>query len=273
MNIYITKNNAQTGPFSLQEVNRQLASGFINGADLAFYEGCSQWISVAQIPGLVVPPVGVPPPVGGGGSGNSPLQELVSAAVKWIPRLASNPTQSVRKLAEEKSDRDIFWLAVVMNTLGTVVIIVLAAFKFSGQEFGGQGIALFKINAFSNLLKAVALAATPFVSLGLSNVALYKTLLPNMKREYGRGFIEAAAALLPLQIALGFCLLVGIGNMELAIAASAYAVIMTTLVTYELPARDGGEKTGVILLVTPLKIFLAAYITKVILAELFAKSF
>jgi uncharacterized RDD family membrane protein YckC len=40
------------GPFSLEEVNRQLAAGSLGLSDLAWYEGIPNWIALSQVPGV-----------------------------------------------------------------------------------------------------------------------------------------------------------------------------------------------------------------------------
>jgi protein TonB len=52
MNIFITKNGQQIGPYSLQELNARLALDEISGDDLCWYEGCEDWIPVSQLPGF-----------------------------------------------------------------------------------------------------------------------------------------------------------------------------------------------------------------------------
>ena len=52
------------GPFSLEEVNRQLAAGSLSLSDLAWYEGIPNWVALSQVPGVgapgSVPGAGIP---------------------------------------------------------------------------------------------------------------------------------------------------------------------------------------------------------------------
>jgi len=58
MNYYINRNGEQSGPFSLQEIQQQLAEGRIATTDLAWAEGMPQWVTVADI----LKPAGSPAP-------------------------------------------------------------------------------------------------------------------------------------------------------------------------------------------------------------------
>ena len=55
MQIYVTKDEERAGPFSLEEVNRQLAAGLLNPADEAWYEGSPGWRALLSIPGVIMP--------------------------------------------------------------------------------------------------------------------------------------------------------------------------------------------------------------------------
>jgi hypothetical protein len=52
MQIHIARNGQPMGPFSLEEVNRQLAAGTISLSDQAWYEGAAGWAPLATVPGV-----------------------------------------------------------------------------------------------------------------------------------------------------------------------------------------------------------------------------
>jgi len=60
------------GPFSLEEVNRQLAVGSLGLSDLAWYEGIPNWIALSQVPGVgvaaAIPGAAVPTVTSAGGT-------------------------------------------------------------------------------------------------------------------------------------------------------------------------------------------------------------
>ncbi len=55
MQIYIARNGQRLGPYSVEEVNRQLASGAISSNDQAWYEGAAAWAPLTSIPGVILP--------------------------------------------------------------------------------------------------------------------------------------------------------------------------------------------------------------------------
>jgi len=68
MQIHVAVNGQQLGVFEPEAVNAQLADGTIPAdTALAWYEGCPNWVPVAQVPGVILPhptaPPVSPPPV------------------------------------------------------------------------------------------------------------------------------------------------------------------------------------------------------------------
>jgi hypothetical protein len=71
MQIHIARNGQPLGPFSLEEVNRQLAAGTISLSDQAWYEGAAGWAPLSTVPGVSssastgstspIPPPATPP--------------------------------------------------------------------------------------------------------------------------------------------------------------------------------------------------------------------
>jgi len=53
MQIHVARDGHRMGPFSLEEVNRQLATGTLKATDLAWYEGIPNWIALSDVPGAV----------------------------------------------------------------------------------------------------------------------------------------------------------------------------------------------------------------------------
>jgi hypothetical protein len=66
--IFITKNGQQLGPYTLDQVQTQVAAGVLQADDWAWYDGLADWIPLTHIPGFSAaqpPPyfAPVPPPV------------------------------------------------------------------------------------------------------------------------------------------------------------------------------------------------------------------
>jgi hypothetical protein len=54
MQIHLARNGQAMGPFSLEEVIRQLAAGTLTGTDLAWYEGAAGWAPLSSVPGVII---------------------------------------------------------------------------------------------------------------------------------------------------------------------------------------------------------------------------
>src|SRR5438132_1254712 len=52
MQIHIARNGQAIGPFSLEEINRQLAAGTLSASDQAWYEGAAGWAPLSTVPGV-----------------------------------------------------------------------------------------------------------------------------------------------------------------------------------------------------------------------------
>jgi hypothetical protein len=66
MQIHIARDGKPIGPFSLDEVNRQLAAGTLSLSDQAWYEGAAGWTPLSTVPGVSSNPTGgtLPQPPG-----------------------------------------------------------------------------------------------------------------------------------------------------------------------------------------------------------------
>lgn len=63
MQLYVSRNGQQAGPYSVEQVQSELASGSLQPGDLAWYEGAPGWLPLFSVPGLNAPaPYPVTPP-------------------------------------------------------------------------------------------------------------------------------------------------------------------------------------------------------------------
>ncbi len=62
MEIFISRDGQQFGPYTLSEVQTDLNTGNIVAGDLAWHEGAADWVEISEIAGLVVPRKRLPPP-------------------------------------------------------------------------------------------------------------------------------------------------------------------------------------------------------------------
>lgn len=61
MQIHIARDGKPVGPFSLEEVNRQLAAGTVSLSDQAWYEGAAGWAPLSTVPGVSSPSAATSP--------------------------------------------------------------------------------------------------------------------------------------------------------------------------------------------------------------------
>lgn len=61
MQIYVTKDGEQYGPFDEAEISEQLKSGRFNSTDLAWREGIPEWIPISNLTPSKALPAGMPP--------------------------------------------------------------------------------------------------------------------------------------------------------------------------------------------------------------------
>ena len=52
MQIHIARDGKQLGPFTLEEIQRQLAAGTLSLSDNAWYEGAAGWAPLSSVPGV-----------------------------------------------------------------------------------------------------------------------------------------------------------------------------------------------------------------------------
>jgi type II secretory pathway pseudopilin PulG len=85
---YLSKNGQQSGPFTQQQIDQMLQSGWFSGTELYRREDSADWKSIAQLPGFVPPPVppfaGTPAPAPVPAKSSCLLIGLIGGAVALI---------------------------------------------------------------------------------------------------------------------------------------------------------------------------------------------
>ena len=106
MQIHIARDGKQLGPFSLEEINRQLAAGTLSVSDNAWYEGASGWVPLSTVPG-----------VSGGAAASSasiPPAATSSATAASLP--ASGPV--VSRVAGPGGTEPLAILSLILSVVG-----------------------------------------------------------------------------------------------------------------------------------------------------------
>jgi hypothetical protein len=60
MQIYLAKDGKQEGPLSFEQIRAMASAGSLTSTDLAWYEGCPEWIQLSRIPGVFPTPPQLP---------------------------------------------------------------------------------------------------------------------------------------------------------------------------------------------------------------------
>ena len=63
MQIYISRDGEQNGPYSIEDVNTHLKDGALLPTDLACWEGMTEWVPLSQISGVTIPGDSVETPI------------------------------------------------------------------------------------------------------------------------------------------------------------------------------------------------------------------
>jgi hypothetical protein len=156
MQIHIARDGKQLGPFSLEEVNRQVAAGTLNLSDNAWYEGAAGWAPLSSVPGVT-----------GSAAGSSAYIPPATSATVTTPSVA--PATVVVAAPTEPLA---IW-SLVLSLIG------LLGFCCVGPVFGIAGVVcghlgLSKINTNPNLQgRGLALAGLIIGYLAIVSGALY----------------------------------------------------------------------------------------------------
>lgn len=145
MQIHVARNGQKMGPFSLEEVNRQLAAGTLSLSDLAWYEGAAGWAALSTVPGVSA------------GAAPASAAPVASVSTPAVAAPASGPVMPVASAPVAKTE-PLAILSLIFSVLGLfgfccgfflmmaiagVVCGHLALSKFKkNPELQGHGLAL-----------------------------------------------------------------------------------------------------------------------------------
>jgi uncharacterized RDD family membrane protein YckC len=99
MQIFVMKDEERLGPFSLEEVNRQLAAGTFDPSDRAWHEGAPGWRPLLSITGAIMP--------GGASSSAAPIS-IATAATSGSTIYAG------------------FWIRTLAYVIDTLILLVVS---------------------------------------------------------------------------------------------------------------------------------------------------
>jgi hypothetical protein len=135
MQIHVARDGKQLGPFSLEEINRQLAAGTLSLSDQAWYEGAAGWAPLSTVPG-----------VGAAAPGSAP--QVSPATVPGTPAtlVPQKKTEQLAVLSLIFSILGLFGFCCGFFLMGGVAGIVCGHIALSrikaNPELEGHGLAL-----------------------------------------------------------------------------------------------------------------------------------
>lgn len=161
MQIHIARDGKQLGPFSLEEINRQLAAGTLSLTDNAWYEGASGWAPLSTVPGV------------GGAASTSAATPTAAPSVAATPAAAaSGPVVPTPVVVAAPTEPLAIW-SLVLSLVG------LLGFCCGGPILGIAGVVcghlgLSKINANPQLQgRGLAMAGLIIGYIAVVSWALY----------------------------------------------------------------------------------------------------
>jgi hypothetical protein len=164
---HITRNGVQQGQYTLEQIKSMLASGSLNGNDLAWQDGMAEWQPLSSLPG--VGSFGGPPPLHGGpiapqvGAYAPPQSNLGGQG--GYPGPASSSGMAVASLVLGILCLILFFTHVIALIIGLLAVIFghvsRGAIRRSAGRLSGSGMALAGlITGYTGMLLAVIILVT-----------------------------------------------------------------------------------------------------------------
>lgn len=195
-------------------------------------------------------------------SPQSELSQSFRTAWSLLPRLLRDPVGSVDAVCKEFDERKLMYVSSAISFTLSFAIVFIIYFRFHDftQHIDSK---------LTSVIKAILVLEVPFVSLAVANYLFQRVLGGAATARLGGEMLAAAVALLPSYAGFTVCSLLGSKDAKLIVLISSYGVILTTLFTYALSRHRLPAREKLVLLLTPLKIMFAGFLTKVMLDELF----
>ncbi|NDG99884.1 MAG: DUF4339 domain-containing protein, partial [Opitutae bacterium] len=53
--VYLHQNGQQVGPYQVNDLQSWVETGQLSVGQLAWFEGCPSWVTLAEVPGIILP--------------------------------------------------------------------------------------------------------------------------------------------------------------------------------------------------------------------------
>ena len=124
MQIYVNKDGQQFGPYTMEELQQYLQQGHFTAQDFVFYDGCQEWVAIAQVPGLI--------PESQAAAAQPQAQQVAEQPAQAASQ-QQQPAAAVVATAPSKKKKIILW-----SSIGGVAALLVAGLliwsPWSGDE-------------------------------------------------------------------------------------------------------------------------------------------
>jgi MFS family permease len=145
MQIYISREQQQIGPYTVAEARSRIIGGQLLGSDLAWHEGLAEWVTLSEILSRQLPPANAPriTPVAFSGYAVASFIASITGAVCWpiLLIIAAMMSDKMQKDELVAGAIGFFMIAgLVVNILGTIAGILAVVNPCRNRWMGIVGI-------------------------------------------------------------------------------------------------------------------------------------
>jgi len=253
---YLTKNNKQEGPFDEQAVAASVADGTISRDTLVWREGMSEWLPLHRTDlARLFPQHSGPPPVPKSlpVAGVEKFKDAVMDAWRAFKILASDPiakmAQAFETLGQSRALSAGFMFGAVFALCALFGIYALVP-----EWIRPHGI--------TGFLKLFLCALVPFI--GLAGACFVGRKVFRGKGELGHDCFIAGVSLLPFGLVILLTGILGLGNIEITIVLTLFALCLMILLLFAGLSRICGLSERAATLAVPLMLISSSWFSKII---------
>lgn len=203
---------------------------------------------VAAVPSVVP---GTQPTAGGGGD--------FAAALRALAMLPIEPAATIQRMAGTFDTKTLVGVAQLVNVV--LNLVPLAIFCFNMRAFMRIG------DMFELVVKGLAVGYVPYATLSLANFGLRKVAIKESTRCPGFDALAAAAAFVPVQLAVIAVMV--LGPSEPIAVLGFLAVLLSILSMFAINVQDAPRQANRLLFLTPVQYAVAGVVAALLYRGMF----
>ena len=144
MMIHVMRDGQQFGPYTLEDLNAYLAQGSLLPTDQAWWEGAPSWVSMDQVPGVVLPGMAAPAPAPVAATAAVDPNDPLAAA---NPAVAAAEAATISAAHAGSRKKKVIMIAGGVVGIGALAVILLFVWPgflkddaSAGNGGGGDGV-------------------------------------------------------------------------------------------------------------------------------------